>query len=319
MIFDCHAHILNIDFVPDEFIGIELPLSKKLMHKLSKFLSVLWPFSGDDILEDVAAFQRNMGQTQEENFVELQSKLPLESCICIVTMDFYSVKGNAKKGIETQLLECLAIREKYGHKVCKVFMGIDPNNPEMDSLMSKYIGVVDGIKLYPPINCLPTHANLEKLYSKCIDLNLPITVHCGDSGVSAPTFLNDEAKEYGNPSHWEKVLIKFPDLKINLAHFGSGNKEWELKIVELMKRFPNVHTDTAYSIGSPERLERYQYWLATEPLFAKRLLFGTDYFILNMATKNLLFCIFKTADCLGATNFLLATETNPKRFFNLSK
>lgn len=315
MFYDVHAHILNMDYVPDKCIGIELPLSKILMNKAGKFLHWLWPFSDDDVFEDISAFNENMSMSQDENFSELASKYQFESCICIVQMDFFSVKGHLKVPYEMQLLEALEIRNKFGRDKAKVFMGLDPNAPYYDYLIEKYIDIVDGIKLYPPLNAIPTHRNFDRLWKICIKKSIPITAHCGpDAMVTAPFFNNKTAAEYANPKNWECVLTRYPELKLNLAHFGSGNQTWENWIISFMRRFPNVYTDTSYSITSNRRMERYKYWLETEEKFADRLLFGSDYFISKMSDRNLEKCIDRANKYLGNDAMKKATMHNPARF-----
>lgn len=314
MFHDCHAHILNIDFVPDEFIGPSIPLSKKLMTKFSKILHYLWPFSSRDGLDDLASFEKNMGQSQEQNFLELQRLLPENSCICVVTMDFFSVKGKSKVPFEEQLIETLALRDRVGSERMKVFFGVDPNAPYREDLIENYINKCDGVKIYPPLDANPTKANFMRLWALCERNSIPITAHCGDSGVSAPYFGNSAAKDNASPLHWETVLGWYPNLKINLAHFGAGNEAWEKKIIELMHRYPNVYTDTAYSIGSDARMERYKIWLEKESILHERLLFGTDYFILNIENNDLRENINRARDFLGYEVFRRITEVNPLSF-----
>ena len=314
MLYDCHAHILNIDYVPDECVGIDLPFSKKLMNKISNILHNIWPFSDDDYLDNISAFEKNMSQTQEENYIELASKYPYLNCICIVQMDFYSVKGNEKIPYEMQLLEGLAVRNKFGRDKVKLFMGIDPNTPYYDYLIEKYIDIIDGVKIYPPLNSIPTHDNFNKLWQICEKKQIPVTAHCGpNAAITAPIFRNPVAAEFANPKNWRKVLEKYPLLKVNLAHFGSGDEEWEKTIISLMYRFPSVYTDTAYSIATDARMARYRNWL-DDSVFRRRLLFGSDYFISNMENKSFEKCLKRAKDFLGDDGFVLAAIENPRKF-----
>ncbi len=137
---------------------------------------------------------------------------------------------------------------------------------------------------------------LDGLYSWCEANEVPILAHTLDSQSAGPGYA-----ERAEPKFWEKVLTKYPKLRLNLAHFGnfsqalSANgaskpfeKTWEYEIGSYIKggRFPNVYADISYfwwvldGSGSKDQVE------AVKRLFAKyfeadphceRLMFGTDW------------------------------------------
>jgi hypothetical protein len=104
-----------------------------------------------------------------------------------------------------------------------------------------------GIKVYPPLGFEPWPtvqeelAKVEHLYKICVDKNIPIITHCSTSGFS----VTDNAQNFTDPNkQWLSVLAEYPTLKLDFAHFGSGDKKWTEKIVQhIIKEDSNVYTD----------------------------------------------------------------------------
>ncbi len=150
-----------------------------------------------------------------------------------------------------------------------------------------------GIKLYPPLGFDPYPEKelneLEKtnlLYSFCEKRGIPITTHCSDGGFVTAT----NNLELTSPDKWEKVLEKFPKLKLNLAHFGhqkntSSPDSWRNKTIKLIKNYDNVYTD----IGDLGINNLFYHELTlrihTNNILADRIIFGSD-FMINLLTNN---------------------------------
>lgn len=152
-----------------------------------------------------------------------------------------------------------------------------------------------GIKVYPPLGFNPwperDAIELEKvklLYSYCQEKSIPITTHCSKGGFRV---IDEKATDWNNsPATWEKVLTKYPRLKLNIAHFGgelSGNK-WQRKIVELILsgKYPHVYVDISYVCYKEESyasLEKMINKLCKSndevDTLKKKILFGTDFTI----------------------------------------
>ena len=58
---------------------------------------------------------------------------------------------------------------------------------------------------------------LTELYEFCVQEQVPITAHCVSNGVEA---YPGASFDFGNPVFWQAVLDRFPDLHLNLGHFG---------------------------------------------------------------------------------------------------
>ena len=150
-----------------------------------------------------------------------------------------------------------------------------------------------GIKLYPPIGFDPwpvrteEKKKVEALYSFCIAHDIPVTVHCSDGG-----FILDKrnAEVFTSPWRWDMVLAqsRFSSLKLNFAHFGNQSKkkylimpryDWRDKIVQLMKCYPNVHTDFSYIAQDDGYYQILMDICNIHPDISERIMFGSDFMI----------------------------------------
>ncbi len=183
-----------------------------------------------------------------------------------------------------------------------------------------------GVKLYSPMGFKPTgnadralkfpayasqnepgfgerlDRELDSLYAWCHAEEAPILAHTAESQSAGPDFA-----ARAEPHFWEKVLSKYPKLKLNLAHFGNFsqafaakgdpvleyNKTWEHEIGAFIKsgRYPHLYADISYFYWVLEGSGDKQHVKAAKKLFEKyfetdrnveRLMFGTDW---NMTGK----------------------------------
>jgi hypothetical protein len=119
----------------------------------------------------------------------------------------------------------------------------------------KNVGLFIGFKMYPPLGYKPLDPRLpllEKFYARCEAEGIPILTHCSPGGVGTHeaifyhkvdkadlikqperivscsydpcTPLGYFYDEYVHPKNWRSVLMKYPKLKLCLAHFGGA--EW---------------------------------------------------------------------------------------------
>jgi predicted TIM-barrel fold metal-dependent hydrolase len=58
---------------------------------------------------------------------------------------------------------------------------------------------------------------LADLYEWCVREKVPITAHCVSNGIEA---YPGASLEFGDPKFWRPVLARYPNLHLNLAHFG---------------------------------------------------------------------------------------------------
>lgn len=177
-----------------------------------------------------------------------------------------------------------------------------------------------GIKIYPSLGYLPNHPTLMDIFEICEKKNIPVTAHAG--GVRTHTSYNkiclprriyntangsfrDEwqpeetnliignRKRYKEiflyPEVWEKVLYPYPDLRLNIAHFGSSD-EWDnvedptkwnsiKQTIDLIKNYNHVYADFSYAFHKKENLK----WLFNKikdiTILQNRVMYGSDFYL----------------------------------------
>ncbi len=203
--------------------------------------------------------------------------------------------------------------EKYPEQVFP-FLAVDPRRigilELIDMKVDKGRGLFKGIKLYPPLGYLPTHPNLEPVFEYCSQYDIPITLHCSPGGLQnfrsdnyMRSFEGDDhwedfealegnkSRYYTAPEKWLPVLKKWPNLRINFAHFGGGEQldtgdtVWMNDILKIIEAHPNVYTDVSYH-AKPDLPEKIADVIAKHDILNSRLMFGTD-FIMIMMDKDL--------------------------------
>jgi predicted TIM-barrel fold metal-dependent hydrolase len=86
--------------------------------------------------------------------------------------------------------------------------------------------------LYPPI--APNSKEFYPIYSKCIELGVPIMMNVGAPGPRVPGAVQ-------HPSLYEEVLWFYPELTLVLKH---GGNPWVDECVALLRKWPNVYYAT---------------------------------------------------------------------------
>jgi predicted TIM-barrel fold metal-dependent hydrolase len=81
----------------------------------------------------------------------------------------------------------------------------------------------------------PNDAIYYPVYTKCVELGLPITINTGIPGPPAPG-------ECQHPMHLDKVCLHFPELKLVMAH---GADPWWNEACRLMLKYRNLYMMTS--------------------------------------------------------------------------
>jgi predicted TIM-barrel fold metal-dependent hydrolase len=161
-----------------------------------------------------------------------------------------------------------------------------------------------GVKVYPPMGWKPLGNEktigmperaahdiddiLVELYSWCEKADVPITAHCNRSNEAAAAFA-----DFASPDNWALVLERFPDLRLNLGHFGGGHKQdpqegWAWKIARLATPYPHVFADVGNhrvdATGFADYLQMLDEMFAGRETceMQQRLMFGSDWFMLAL-------------------------------------
>jgi predicted TIM-barrel fold metal-dependent hydrolase len=157
-----------------------------------------------------------------------------------------------------------------------------------------------GVKLYPPMGFRAwgnhevaelqeadcgRHLDeaLKSLYEWAQEKQVSLMAHCNMTNGNKAS-----DAERASPLYWERAFEAFPDLTVNLGHFGGEGPRWSEMICQLMTKHRGVYADLGYTHGildAQKRLEtldkiarlREQY-----PIVEERLLFGTDWIMVAL-------------------------------------
>jgi predicted TIM-barrel fold metal-dependent hydrolase len=160
-----------------------------------------------------------------------------------------------------------------------------------------------GVKLYPPMGWRPlgnrrtidmTAAEgsqvdeiLREFYDWCQQQQVPITAHSNTSNEAHQSY-----RDMSSPDNWKLVLEEFPNLRLNLGHFGGARiaeplDGWPWKIAQLANHYDHLYADVGnHRVDKQELLEAYLNRL--EEMFAapatakmqERLMYGSDWYML---------------------------------------
>jgi predicted TIM-barrel fold metal-dependent hydrolase len=150
------------------------------------------------------------------------------------------------------------------------FLSVDPTQPGwQDELRHGHQELkMQGIKLLPMYaGFKPNQAELDDLWRYASDHRLPVLLHTGT------TFIDKAPLECTLPRLLDDVAIRFPSVKIILAHLSHP---YEGECVATIRKHPNLFADCSALHYRP--LQLYQsLMLVQEYGVWDKLLFGTDY------------------------------------------
>jgi predicted TIM-barrel fold metal-dependent hydrolase len=177
-----------------------------------------------------------------------------------------------------------------------------------------------GIKIYPSLGYLPHHPTLMDIFEICEQKNIPVTAHAGGTRthtsydkVCLPRRIYNESDGtfhdlwqpeetnliIGNrkrfkeiflyPEIWKKVLYAYPNLKLNIAHFGS-NDEWEAvenisdwnsidQTLNLIHKNKSVYADFSYAFHKKENLKWLFKKVKDKPYLQSKVMYGSDFYL----------------------------------------
>lgn len=113
----------------------------------------------------------------------------------------------------------------------------------------------------------PDDERLDPLWSYATEHSLPVLLHTGT------TFVAQAPLDCTLPRHLDRVAIRFPDVRIIMAHLGHP---YEHECVAVVRKHPNVYADISALHYRPFQLYN-SLMLVQEYGVWDKLLFGTDY------------------------------------------
>ncbi len=150
------------------------------------------------------------------------------------------------------------------------FAGCDPTQPNCLEELHYAIETLGlkGVKMGPIYAGIdPRDSRCEMVYSYCQERGLPILFHVGT------TFNHKAPLAYSRPWLWDEIAIKFPDLRMVLAHLGHPFCEECLVVI---RKHPHLYADLSALYYRPWQF--YNAMIAAQEYrVTHKILFGSDY------------------------------------------
>ncbi len=352
--YNTHIHTFRGDKdVPENYlpIGLVKLLSTKVgFFIVANLMSWLNSFSKNGMFERYRLFAA-LGKlgSQQAIFEKCYNEYPKDTKFIVLTMDMaYMGAGAVPRKYEDQLIELSNLQKIYPDNVLP-FIHIDCRRDNCFDLFKTAIEQWNfkGLKLYPTLGTFPFDKRYYPIYEYCQTHNLPVVAHCSDGnpvfykgkkndllqllqGSTIPLVLGKKDNKalcayFTHPLNYQQVMDDFPNLKICLAHYGKGNDapndvggmNWDQTIKEMMKTYPNLYVDCAYSLYNQNWWSSIKVQLSTDPLLRDHFMFGSDFYMLEVdGTEKQ--CDIDFRAFIGEELFQQIAVTNPKKFMNVS-
>lgn len=343
MFYNCHIHTFKGDQdVPVHFLPLGLvrwlakrdhPLFNWILHNLN-------PFTPNDELDRALEFIRigKLG-SQLWIFQECLKNYPSDTKFIILPMDMaYMGAGEVPRDYEEQLIELKKLRDTYPENIIP-FIHVDPRRPNYKELFLQAVNQwkFKGVKLYPSLGVFPFDARFEFVYQYCSDNNLPVIAHCT---AGNPVYYKGKKKDllkllersiisvdpkksnkelcanFTHPINYQSVLANHPNMNICLAHYGREN-EWDNVIRNMIKFHDNLWVDISYSMYNEKFWPGLKVGLYTNKKLRERVLFGSDFYMVEMDSTEKQFDINFRA-YIGEELWNQISVINPIHFLKLN-
>lgn len=150
------------------------------------------------------------------------------------------------------------------------FCSVDPQRDDAKARLHRAVEELGlrGLKLAPTYQGFdPLGIDAFVFYEEVAKLDLPIVWHQGT------TFVRKAPLAYAFPHQIDAVAIRFPELRIAIAHLGHP---WVDECIAVIRKHPNVYADISALVGRPVQL-RAGLISAAEYGCSNKLLFGSDF------------------------------------------
>ena len=287
--------------------------------------------------------------SQERIFNNVRRFYPGGTRFVVLPMDMdYMQAGRVPQPYEEQLAELRALYERPEYRdVLIPFIAVDPRRRDLEQLVRRYVDEhgFRGIKIYPPLGYYPFDERLDAVWAFAEERQIPVMTHCSRGGVYTRSRITESMRHhpltgayirggpkdftdaYSDPDNYRPVLAKHPNLRLCLGHYGGGSewhdwlrKPWPLpepqswlgKISDLIRAYPNVYTDIAYTACDSAYYPLIKVLLETE-VIGDRILYGSDYYMVQMDVSERAFSI-GLRGYLGTDNFMRLASVNAESF-----
>jgi predicted TIM-barrel fold metal-dependent hydrolase len=150
------------------------------------------------------------------------------------------------------------------------FMSLDPTQDGWQDEMryGREVLRMRGIKLLPMYaGFRPDDRHIDPLWEYAVQHALPVLLHTGT------TFISSAPLECTLPRHLDDVAIRYPQLRLILAHLGHP---YEGECVVTIRKHPNVYADVSALFYRPFQLY-HSLMLVQEYGVWNKVFFGTDF------------------------------------------
>lgn len=339
VIYNCHNHTFTHENIPNGYFPFFLVPAARIAPirwVLRGFMKAIIPWTKNDKVHRYAAFiKAAYRKTQEVNLEHLTNYYPEETKFIVLPMDMaYMGAGKVKEDIDEQHEELARLSKTQKYKDTLIpFAHIDPRRSgslgRLKSLVENHN--FRGVKIYPTLGYSPTDKVLmEEIYPYMVEKNIPLMAHCSPGSVNSKDIGRDKAHAFADPYNYRDVMVKFPELRICLGHFG-GIGEWRrhlneprdpkkptwlTKIRELIRsgEYPNLYTDISYTIFSfQENVPLLKILLEDEKILEK-VLFGSDFYMVESEKYSERRLSTDLRSALNEKKFWKIANENPKTY-----
>lgn len=351
-IYNSHIHTFRDLDIPRRFLPlglVRLLASNFGANIFTKMLNNFNPFSEKDLLDRYVKFIKiGKLKSQQKIFENCAQFYPSNTRFAILPMDMaYMGAGKVPRPYLEQLDELAILKKTYPKNILP-FIHIDPRRPNSLDIFKKYVEKHEfhGLKLYPPLGNFPYDERLYPIYEYCQKQKLPVIAHCSPKNPvffkgtnkalyellkkskTPIDFKNKKKKElcshFTHPKNYKYVMKDFPELKICVAHFGSGdqwqdyldnpsNKDnWFSIIKEMLKKHPYFYTDISFTMSDKSFFSLLKVLMSDDQINSK-ILFGSDYYMVETESDERRFGLDLRA-FLGEKYFRKIAHSNSETF-----
>ena len=340
-ITNCHAHTFTDRHIPRFYPHPALWLFKRvpgLVRLLAFALRLIGQEALAETLDRLRRFQDEARAPSQEAVLEQVARhYPRRTRFVILPMDMAGLgHGGVRADLRAQHdeLAALARAPQWAGRVIP-FATCDPRREESVAEAERAIRDLGfrGLKLYPRFGFAPDHpALMERLYPLLIERNLPVLSHCSRGGVRERGLSAALADEYTRPQAFIPVMRAFPELRVNLAHFG-GFRDWRAYVNGGMRpgdaaaeaanwqvairrmitggEFPGLWTDISYTLFHFDDFLPFLKMFLEDDRIAARVLFGSDFYMTRQEALSERAVCVRLRTALGEAMFRRIAEENP--------
>ncbi len=230
MLIDIHTHVLNKDHWPE---GMKRAAARRAARST-------FPFGDPKVIKEASSIYDVLHDPQGDRWIRDMELLGIDAGVC-QTNDFGAAEGWGEEAvlpIEEINRQVYRLTRKYPGKLL-AFVGVNPKRRCALEIVEEGVKKwgAKGVKLLPHTGFYPNDRSCYRLYEKCVELGVPVTIHTGQAPF--------RHIKYTNPIHLDEPSQDFPELEFIMAHVGGGiGFMWE-EAVTVSRFNPNISFDLA--------------------------------------------------------------------------